>query len=278
MQDVPAAGAHMLEAIKAVENKLSSSAEIFGNPTTGSKYKWKQFWHRLKYAADKEEIKKLMQWVDSTTQQVTLVQQNLSRIIQLQHGDLLKGISANITAVPHAIHDSRDAIITAQQKQTETLCSEMQKSQSRLVQIMSTSIATKALEDVREDLLLSLKGAVEECIEAQRLDFGPQVQFLVGKCLQRDLPIHSAKPAEKRGNDVSVSPSSSSPRNLTPIPHHASSTPAKMQQRNKRKSLITSTFYKSHTPFLGYPSFEPSYKSHYSNQSFLLIFNNLITI
>lgn len=69
----------MLEAIKSVENKLSSSAEMFTNSTSGSKNKWKQFWHRLKYAANKEEIETLMQWVDRTTQQVTLVQQNLSR-------------------------------------------------------------------------------------------------------------------------------------------------------------------------------------------------------
>ncbi|TGO55943.1 hypothetical protein BCON_0084g00110 [Botryotinia convoluta] len=258
MQDIPAAGAHMLEAIKAVENKLSSSAEIFGNSTTGSKNKRKQFWHRLKYAANKEEIKKLMQWVDSTTQQVTLVQQNLSRygkdssivtftdffgIIQLEQSDLLKEISTNIIAVPHAIHDLRDAIITAQQKQTETLRSEMQKSQSHLVQIMSTTIATKVLEDVREDLLASLKGAMEECIEAQRLDIRPQVQFLVGKCLQRNLPIHSAKLAEQRGNDVFVSLSSSTQCHVTPISHHAPSIPAKTQRRNKRKSLISSAFY-----------------------------------
>ncbi|KAF7880454.1 uncharacterized protein EAF02_007300 [Botrytis sinoallii] len=243
IQDIPAAGAHMLEAIKAAENKLSSSAEIFGNSTMGSKNKRKQFWHRLKYAANKEEIKELMQWVDSTTQQVTLVQQNLSRIIQLEQSDLLKEISTNIIEVPHAIHDSRDAIITAQQNQTETLRSEMQKSQSHLVQMMSTTIATKALEDVREDLLLSLKGAMEECIQAQRLDVGPQVQFLVGKCLQRDLPIHSAKLAEQRGNDVSVSLSSPSPRSVTPTSYHASSTPDKMKRRKKGKKLILSTWY-----------------------------------
>ncbi|THV53457.1 hypothetical protein BGAL_0050g00240 [Botrytis galanthina] len=258
MQDIPAAGAHMLEAIKAAENKLSSSAKIFDNSTMGSKNKRKQFWHRLKYAANKEEIKELMQWVDSTTQQVTLVQQNLSRhgktssiitftdffrIIQLEQSELLKELSSNITAVPYAIHDSRDAIITAQQKQTETLRSEMQKSQNHLIQIMSTTIATKALEDVREDLLASLKGAMEECIEAQRLDFGPQVQFLVGKCLQRDLPIHSAKLADQRRNDVSVSLSSSTQCHVTPTSYHAPSTPDKMQRRKKGKNLISSTFY-----------------------------------
>ncbi|TGO13224.1 hypothetical protein BTUL_0074g00310 [Botrytis tulipae] len=258
MQDIPAAGAHLLEAIKSVENKLSSSTEIFGNSTTGSKNKWKKFWHRLKYAANKEEIKELMQWVDSTTQQVTLVQQNLSRygktssiitfidffrIIQLEQSDLLKEVSTNIMAVPHVIHDSRDAIITAQQKQTETLRSEMQKSQSHLVQIMSTTIATKALEDVREDLLASLKGAMEECLQAQRLDFGPQVQFLVGKCLQRDLPVHSARLAEKRGNGVAVSLSSSTQCSVTSLFHHAPSIPAKMQRRKKGESLISSTFY-----------------------------------
>ncbi|TGO81648.1 hypothetical protein BPOR_1067g00010 [Botrytis porri] len=241
MQDIPVAGAHMLEAIRSVENKLSSSAEIFGNSETGSKNKWKQFWHRLKYAADKEEIKKLMQWVDSTTQQVTLVQQNLSRIFQLEQSDLLKEMSSKIIAVPHVIQDSRDAIISAQQNQTETLRLEMQKNQSRLVQIMSTTIATKASEDVREDLLASSKGAMENCIEAQRLDIGPQVQFLVGKCLQRNLPIHSAKLAEKRGNNVAVSLSSSN--HVTPISNHALSTPDKMQRRKKRKSLVSSTFY-----------------------------------
>ncbi|KAM0180188.1 hypothetical protein ACHAPC_007788 [Botrytis cinerea] len=243
IQDIPAAGAHMLEAIKSVENKLSSSAEMFANSTSGSKNKWKQFWHRLKYAADKEEIETLMQWVDRTTQQVTLVQQNLSRIIQLEQSDLLKEISTNVTEVPHAIHHSRDAIISAQQVQTETLRSEMQKNQSHLVQLMSTTIATKALEDVREDLLLSLRGAMEECIEAQRLDIGPQVQLLVGKCLQRDLPIHSAKIAEKQGNDVSASFSSSTPRHVTHISHHAPSIPNKMQKRKNRRSLVSSTSY-----------------------------------
>lgn len=146
-------------------------------------------------------------------------------------------------AVPHVIHDSRDTTITEQQKQTETLRSEMQKSQSHLVQIMSTTIATKALEDVRDDLLLSLKGAMEECMQAQRLDVGPQVQFLVGKCLQHDLPIHSAKLAEQRGNNVSVSLSSSSPCHVTPISHHAPSQPDKIQRR-KKGSLISSTSYK----------------------------------
>lgn len=82
MQDIPAAGAHMLEAIRAAENKLSSSAKIFDNSTMGSKNKRKRFWHRLKYAANKEGIKELMQWLDSTTQQVTLVQQNLSRYVE----------------------------------------------------------------------------------------------------------------------------------------------------------------------------------------------------
>ncbi|CCD53242.1 hypothetical protein BofuT4_P122610.1 [Botrytis cinerea T4] len=243
IQDIPAAGAHMLEAIKSVENKLSSSAEMFANSTSGSKNKWKQFWHRLKYAANKEEIETLMQWVDRTTQQVTLVQQNLSSIIQLEQSDLLKEISTNITAVPHAIHHSRDAIISAQQTQTETLRSEMQKNQSHLVQLMSTTIATKALEDVREDLLLSLRGAMEECIEAQRLDIGPQVQLLVGKCLQRDLPIHSAKIAENQGNDVSASLSSSTSRHVTHISHHAPSIPNKMQKRKNGRSLVSSTSY-----------------------------------
>ncbi|KAK6609207.1 hypothetical protein H4I96_03138 [Botrytis cinerea] len=223
IQDIPAAGAHMLEAIKS--------------------NKWKQFWHRLKYAANKEEIETLMQWVDRTTQQVTLVQQNLSSIIQLEQSDLLREISTNITAVPHAIHHSRDAIISAQQTQTETLRSEMQKNQSHLVQLMSTTIATKALEDVREDLLLSLRGAMEECIEAQRLDIGPQVQLLVGKCLQRDLPIHSAKIAENQENDVSASLSSSNSRHVTHISHHAPSIPNKMQKRKNRRSLVSSTSY-----------------------------------
>ncbi|TGO37065.1 hypothetical protein BHYA_0107g00300 [Botrytis hyacinthi] len=249
MQDIPAAGAHMLEAIKSVENKLSSSAEIFSNSTTGSKNKWKKFWHRLKYAANKEEIKELMQWVDSTTQQVTLVQQNLSRIIQLKQSDLLKEISSNIMAVPNVVHDSRDAIITAQQKQTETLRSEMQKSQSHLVQIMSTTIATKALEDVRDDLLLSLKGAMEECMHAQCLDVGPQVQFLVGKCLQRNLPVHSAKLADQRRNDVFACLSSSTQCHVMPISHHASSTHDKIQRVNIRKSLISSTSHEYN--FLG---------------------------
>ncbi|KAM0309466.1 hypothetical protein ACHAO8_009033 [Botrytis cinerea] len=243
IQDIPAAGAHMLEAIKSVENKLSSSAEMFANSTSGSKNKWKKFWHRLKYAANKEEIETLMQWVDRTTQQVTLVQQNLSRIIQLEQTDFLKEISTNITAVPHAIHHSRDAIISAQQTQTETLRSEMQKNQSHLVQLMSTTIATKALEDVREDLLLSLRGAMEECIEAQRLDIGPQVQLLVGKCLQRDLPIHSAKISENQENDVSASLSSSTSRHVTRISHHAPSIPNKMQKRKNRRSLVSSTSY-----------------------------------
>ncbi|TGO70038.1 hypothetical protein BOTNAR_0004g00230 [Botryotinia narcissicola] len=217
-EDIPAAGAHMLEAIKSVENKLSSSAEIFGNSATGSKNKWKQFWHRLKYAANKEEIKELMH-------------------------DLLKEMSTNIMTVPHVIHDSRDASITAQQKQTETLRSEMQKSQSHLVQIMSTTIAIKALEDFRDDLLLSLKEAMEECMQAQRLDVGPQVQFLVGKCLQRDLPMHSAKLAEQREDDVSMSSSSSTQYHVTPTSYHAPSTPDKMQRRKKGKNLISSTFY-----------------------------------
>lgn len=119
----------------------------------------------------------------------------------------------------------------------------MQKNQSHLVQLMSTTIATKALEDVREDLLLSLRGAMEECIEAQRLDIGPQVQLLVGKCLQRDLPIHSAKIAEKQGNDVSASFSSSTPRHVTHISHHAPSIPNKMQKRKNRRSLVSSTSY-----------------------------------
>ncbi|KAF7942896.1 uncharacterized protein EAE97_006350 [Botrytis byssoidea] len=108
---------------------------------------------------------------------------------------------------------------------------------------MSTTIATKALEEVREDLLASLKGAMEECIEAQRLDFGPQVQFLVGKCLQRDLPVHSARLAEKPGNDVAVSLSSSTQCYFTPTFYHAPSTPDKMQRRKKGKNLISSTFY-----------------------------------
>lgn len=76
--EVPANAVCYLEEIKAVEDKIRSSAAMFEAKTTGAKDSLKRTWHRLKYAGNKEEIEEILRWVERTKSQILLVQQNLT--------------------------------------------------------------------------------------------------------------------------------------------------------------------------------------------------------
>lgn len=88
--------------------------------------------------------------------------------------------------------------------------------------------------------MLTVKGALEECLEAQRLDIGSQVQILVGQCLQRDSAIHLAKLAKQQKDDV-LYPDSGTIDNTETSDHEF---PAPRRKKGSRRRALATTHYR----------------------------------